>query len=124
MFDITSTESPIAQQPLNQTLLEGTITPTNRHNTFGFNGSIRKKKILYSLKQAFEKQKKSEEAVQKYSKTRNPRFHYNRNYTLREDVNLLKIFFSDSRRQEFTIENSALKLQRLSVLLRAISAFI
>ena len=26
MFDITSAESPIAQQPLNQTLLEGTIT--------------------------------------------------------------------------------------------------
>ena len=82
LFDITSAESPIPQQPLNQTLLEGTITPPNHPNTFIFNGSIKKKKTHYSLRQALEKQKKSEEAAQKYSKTRNPRFHYNLNYTL------------------------------------------
>ena len=34
MFDITSCESPLPQQLLNQTLLEGTITPPNRPNTF------------------------------------------------------------------------------------------
>ena len=51
-FDITSTESPIPQHPLNQTLLEGTITPPNRLNTFIFNGSIKKKKTQYSLRQA------------------------------------------------------------------------
>ena len=124
MFDITSAESLIPQQPLNQTLLEGTITPPNRPNTFIFNGSIKKKKTQYSLRQALEKQKKSEDAAQKYSKTRNPRFHYNLNYTLREDVNQWKIIFWDSRRQEFTIENNVLKNQRLSVPLRAISAFI
>ena len=38
MFDITSAGSPIAQQPLNQTLLEGTLSPPNRPNTFVFNG--------------------------------------------------------------------------------------
>ena len=124
MFDITSTESPIAQQPLNQTLLEGNITTPNRPNTFVFNGNIRKRKPQYSLKQALGKQKKSEEAAQKYHKTRNPRFHYNLNYTLREDVNQWKIIFWDSKRQEFTIENTTLKNQRLSVPLRAISAFI
>ena len=122
IFDITSTESPIAQ--LNQTLLEGNITPPNRPNTFVFNGNIRKRKPQYSLKQALEKQKKSEEAAQKYQKTRNPRFHYNLNYTLREDVNQWKTIFWDSKRQEFTIENTTLKNQRLSVPLRAISAFI
>ena len=68
MFEITSTESPIAQQPLNQTLLEGNITPPNRPNTFVFNGNIRKRKPQYSLKQALEKQKKSEEDAQKYQK--------------------------------------------------------
>ena len=73
MFDITSCESPLPQQPLNQTLLEGTITPPNRPNTFVFNGSIKKKKAQYSLKQALEKQKRSEEAAQKYSIARNPR---------------------------------------------------
>ena len=59
MFDITSCESPLPQQPLNQTLLEGTITPPNRPNTFVFNGSIKNKKAQYSLKQALEKQKRS-----------------------------------------------------------------
>ena len=44
MFDITLCESPLPQQPLNQTLLEGTITPPNRPNTFVFNGSIKKRK--------------------------------------------------------------------------------
>ena len=122
MFAITSAESHIPQQPLNQTLLEG--TPPNRPNTSIFNGSIKNKKTQYSLRQALEKQKKSEEAAQKYSKTRNPRFHYNLNYTLREDVNQWKIIFWDSRRQEFTIENTVIKNQRLSVPLRAISGFI
>ena len=55
MLDITSAESPIPQQPLNQFLLEGTITPPNRPNTFIFNGSIKRKKTQYSLRQAFEK---------------------------------------------------------------------
>ena len=50
MFDITSAKSPIAQQPLNQTLLEGTISPPNRPNTFVFNGSVRKKKTQNSQK--------------------------------------------------------------------------
>ena len=58
MFDITSCESPLPQQPLNQTLLEGTITHSNRPNTFVFNGSIKKKKAQYSLKQALEKKKR------------------------------------------------------------------
>ena len=43
MFDITSCESPIPQRQLNQNTLEGTVTPQNRPNTFGFNGSIKKK---------------------------------------------------------------------------------
>ena len=86
MFDTTLAESPIPQQPLIQTLLEGTITPPNRPNTFIFNGSIRKKKTENLLEHALEKQK-SEEAAQKYSKTRIPRFHYNLNYTLRKGVN-------------------------------------
>ena len=76
MFDITSCESPIPQLPLNQTILDATVTPPNSSNTFVFNGSIKKKKTQYSLKQALEKQKRSEEAAQKYSITRNPRFHY------------------------------------------------
>ena len=58
MFDITSAESPIPQQPLKQTFLEGTIAPPSRPNTFIFNGSIRKKKTLYSPKQALEKQER------------------------------------------------------------------
>ena len=86
MFDITSAESLIPQQPLNQTFLEGTITPPNHPNVFIFNGSIKKKKTQYSLRQALEKPKKSEGAAHKNSKTRNPRFHYNLNYPLREDV--------------------------------------
>ena len=73
------------------------------------------------MKQALEKQKRSEEAAQKYSITRNPRFHYNLNYTLKEEVNQWRIIFWDSKRQEFTIENTTLKHQRLSVPLRAIS---
>ena len=64
-------------------------------------------KAHFLLKQALEKQKRSEEAAQKYSKTRNPRFHYNLNYTLREDVNQWRIVFWDSKRQEFTIENTS-----------------
>ena len=121
MFDITSAESPI---PRTTTSSNSTITPPNPPNTFIFNGSIKKKKTQYSLRQALQKHKKSEEAVRKYSKTRNPRFHYNLNYTLKEDVNQWKIIFWDSRRQEFTIENTVFKNQRLSVPLRAISAFI
>ena len=124
MFDITSCESPLPQQPLNQTLLEGTITPPNRPNTFVFNSSIKNKKAQYSLKQALENKKRSEEAAQKYSITRNPKFHYNLNYTLKEDVNQWRIILWDSKRQEFTIENTALKHQRLSLPIRAISAFI
>ena len=46
MFDITSCESPIPQRPLNQTILEATITPPNHPNTFVFKGSIKKKTIL------------------------------------------------------------------------------
>ena len=65
MFDITSCESPIPQLPLNQTILDATVTPPNSSNTFVFNGSIKKKKTQYSLKQALEKQKRSEEAAQK-----------------------------------------------------------
>ena len=34
MFDITSCESPLPQQPLNQTLLEATMTHPNRPNIF------------------------------------------------------------------------------------------
>ena len=34
IFDITAAESPFPQQPLNQTLLEGTIPAPNRPNTF------------------------------------------------------------------------------------------
>ena len=124
MFDIALCESPIPQRPLNQTILEVTITPPNHPNTFVFNGSIKKKKTLYSLKQALEKQNRSEKVVQKYSITSNPRFRYTRNYTLKEDVNQWKIVFWDSKRQDFTIENTALKHQKLSVHLRAISAFI
>ena len=120
MFDITSCESPLPQQPLNHTILEATIAPPNCPNTFVFNGSIKKKKTQYSLKQALENQKRSEEAAQKYSITRNPRFQY----TLKEDVNQWRIIFWDSKRQEFTIEKTTLKHQRLSVALRAISAFI
>ena len=74
MFDITSAESPIPQQPLNQTLLEDTITPPNRHNTFIFNGSIKKKKTQYSLRQALEKRKKSEEAAKNIQKRETPDF--------------------------------------------------
>ena len=58
MFDITSCESPIPQLPLNQTILDATVTPPNNPNTFVFNGSIKKKKTQYSLKQTLEKQKK------------------------------------------------------------------
>ena len=72
--------------------LEGTITPPNRPNTFVFNGSIEKKKAQYSLKQALEKQKRSEEAAQKYSITRNPRFHYNLNYALKGASTSGKLF--------------------------------
>ena len=79
MFDITSCESPLPQQPLNQTISEATVTPPNRSNTFVFNGSIKKKKTQNSLKQALEKQKRIEEAAQKYSITGNPRLHYNLN---------------------------------------------
>ena len=70
-------------------------------------------KAHFSLKQALEKQKRNEEAAQKNSITRNPRFHYNLNYTLKEDVNQWRIFFWDSKRQEFTIEKTVLKNQRL-----------
>ena len=124
MFAITSCESSFPQRPLNQRILEAIITPPNRPTTFVFNGSINKKKTRYSLKQALEKQKRSEEAAQNYSITRNPRFLYNRNYTLKEGVKQWRIFFSDSKRQEFTIDNTALEHQRLSVPIRAISAFI
>ena len=106
MFDITSAESfqqqLLAQQPLNQTLLEVTITSPNRPITYDFKGIIRKRK---TQKQALEKRKKREEAAQNYSKTRNPRFQYNLNYILREDVNQWKTIFWVSRRREFTIEN-------------------
>ena len=44
MSDITSCESPIPQLPLNQTILDATVTPPNNPNTFVFNGSIKKKK--------------------------------------------------------------------------------
>ena len=98
MFDITSCESPIPQLPLNQTILDATVTPPNSSNTFVFNGSNKKKKTQYSLKQALEKQKRSEEAAQKYSITRNPRFHYNLNYTLKEEVNQWRIIFWVSKR--------------------------
>ena len=74
MFDITSCESPIPQLPLNQTILDPFVNPPNSSNTFVFNGSIKKKKTQYSLKQALEKQKRSKEAARKYSITRNPRF--------------------------------------------------
>ena len=123
MFDITC-ESRIPQLPLDQTILDATVTPPNNPNTFVFNGSFKKKKTQYPLKRALEKQKRIEEAAQKYSITRNPRFHYNLNYTLNEEVNQWRIIFWDSKRQEFTNENTTLKHQRLSVPLRAISAFI
>ena len=71
-------------------------------------------KAHFLLKQALEKQKRSEEAAQKYSITRNPRFHYNLNYTLKEDVNQWRIVFWDSKRQEFTIENTSLKPETIS----------
>ena len=60
MFDITSCESPIPQRPLNQTFLEGTGAPPNRPNTFVLNGSIKKKKTHYSLKQVLEKKEAKE----------------------------------------------------------------
>ena len=45
LYDITSCEPTLPQQPLNQTILEPTITPPNRHNTFVFNGNIRKRNL-------------------------------------------------------------------------------
>ena len=74
MFDITSGESPIPQQTLNQTLLEGTITPPNRPNTFIFNGSIKKKKTQYSLRQALGKQKKVKKPPKIIQKRETPDF--------------------------------------------------
>ena len=63
MFDITSCESPIPQLPLDQTILDATVTLPNNPNTFVFNGSIEKKKTQYSLKQALEKQKEAKKLL-------------------------------------------------------------
>ena len=57
-----------------------------------FNGIIKEKKTKYSLKQALEKQKRSEEAAQKYPITRNPRFSlYSQLFPQRERQPVKKI---------------------------------
>ena len=84
----------------------------------------KKKKQQFSIKQCLEKQKKSEEASTKYSYTRNPHYQLNLNYNLKLEYNQWRIVFWDQSRQEFTLENPSLNYQRLTVPLRAISAFL
>ena len=111
MFDITSCESPIPQLPLDPRILDATVTPPNNPNTFVLYGSIKKKKTQYSLKQSLEKQKRSEEAAQKYSITRNPRFHYNFNYTLKEEVNQWRNFSGTQKDKNLLLKKLLLNIR-------------
>ena len=73
MFDISSIESPqqqlLAQQPLNQTLLEGTIFSPNRPITYEFNGKIRKRK---TQKQALENERNVKKQLKNTQKLETP----------------------------------------------------
>ena len=98
------------------------ITPTDKPTT-PFNDRPRKQKPTIRSRQLFKKQRKSEEATSYYSFTKNPQFHFNLTYKLKENNNQWRTVFWDPKRQEFTLENPSLNFQRISVPLRSISAF-
>ena len=98
------------------------ITPTDKP-TIAFNDRLRKRKPTAPSRHLFRRQRKSEEATLNFNFTKNPQFQFNLTYRIIENISQWGIVFWDPKRQEFTLENPSLNIQRLSVPLRSISAF-
>ena len=113
--------TPSNQTSITHELENLSITPTDKPTT-AINYRPRKRKPAASLRQFFQKQKRSEAATFKNNTTQNHHFQFNLTYKIKENINQRKIVFWDSKRQKFTLENPSFNYQRLSVPLRSISA--
>ena len=110
------------ESPLTHEFENLSTTPTDKPTT-PLNERPRKRKPTIPSRQLFNKQRQSEEATSYYSFTKNPQFQFNLTYELKESINRWRIVFWDPTRQKFTLENSPLNFQRISVPFRPISAF-
>ena len=128
-FDFLPTET-IAEGTVRTALpppsnsLKTTPLPSKRPHPSPIKQSHKKQKTTFSVQEYLRRQRKNEEAANRYSFTRNPRFQLDLNYLLKREYNQWHIVFWDPNHQEFTLENPILGYQRIVVPLRGISAFI
>ena len=104
--------------------LKTTPLPSTRPHPSPIKQSHKKQKTTFCVQESLRRQRKNEEAANRYSFTRNPRFQLNLNYLSKREYNQCHIVFWDPSRQEFTLEHPILVYQRIVVPLRGISAFI
>ena len=114
-------KNPSNQTSITRELGNLSITPNDKP-TITLNDTPRKRKPTSPSRHLFRKQTKSEEATLDYNFTKNPRFHFNLTYKIKENINQWRIVFWDPKRQKFNLENPSINFQRTSVPLRSISA--
>ena len=128
----TRAQTPLLDEPEDQLQFppsfpadEPSATQTNDINLCPLNPQRPNHKRRHNNINEFplEKQRRREYFSNKAKRVRKPGFNQDLNYQLRPQFSNWRIIFWDTNRQEYTIENPSLKGQRLTVPLKAITAF-